>query len=466
MSRTGKSRQGEHLWQPGLAVLAAVVLTAVVVASALAACGEREDAEPPAESTPAGDERTEPAPQAASRAVAGEFGLVSEVVVADIAQPTDFAFAPDGRIFVAAKDGTVHVVRDGTLLAEPFVELPANDYHERGLLGLALDPDFEQNGYVYLYYVHDAAFYAEPSGERVVRLIRLTADGDRARPGSEVVLLGGAGGDAQHPSCTDLPVQADCLPADGLSHIGGALVFAPDGTLFVGTGEASFLTQEPDRTRARAQQLDSLAGKLLRINADGTAPSDNPFFNGDPQANRSKVWAYGLRNPFRVGLQPGTDLPFVGDVGSAFWEEVNVAKPGANFGWPCYEGPEMNDVHAALPFCQSFLAEDHVVEQPVHAYPVAHLEGSAVIGGVFYEGTEYPPELQGAYIFGDWVDGSVRAFNVDAQGQLAQGSVRQLFSDAGQPVAFEIGPSGDVYYLTFDPSTGVGEVRRIRYRGT
>ena len=126
-------------------------------------------------------------------------GFLSETLVSGLTVPEDFAFAPDGRIFIALQSGEVRIVKDGALLPDPFIQLPANNFWERGLAGLALDPDFANNGFVYLYYTHEnnsADFEAAKTG----RLVRVTADGDVALPGSEVVLLGSVVGDATQPS--------------------------------------------------------------------------------------------------------------------------------------------------------------------------------------------------------------------------------------------------------------------------
>jgi len=138
-------------------------------------------------------------------------------------------------------------------------------------------------------------------------------------------------------SCNDFPIGADCIPSDSASHSVGNIRFAPDGTLFVTTGDgARFDDVDPDALRA--QNLDSLAGKVMRITRLGQGVPSNPFWNGAAGANRSKVWAYGLRNPYRFNLRPGTGTPYLGDVGWASYEEINVASAGANLGWPCFEG--------------------------------------------------------------------------------------------------------------------------------
>lgn len=392
--------------------------------------------------------------------------LTSEAVVSGIPASTDFAFAPDGRIFIAEKEGAVRIVEQGAVLPTPFLELTVNTANDRGLIGLTLDPDFESNGYAYLYYTHEHANDLDEAAEigpRTGQILRVRADGNVAEPGSEHVLIGSIASTPSAPSCEDFPPGADCLPADGLGHQGGQLRFSSDGKLYIATGDAALFLEPPPNQlemEARAQDLDSLAGKLLRVEPDGSAPPDNPFFTGEPTENRSKVWAYGLRNPFRFGLQPGSDLPFIADVGSDFWEEINIANGGENFGWPCYEGREMQPEKSASDFCQDVYATDATTNvPPVYSYEVG--SGAAIIGGVFYEGTEYPSDFEGAFFFGDWVHGTVSALKVGANNDPAPDGVVTVLEDAGQPVAFETGPEGNVYYLTLDLATGLSEIRRI-----
>ena len=390
--------------------------------------------------------------------------FVSEPVVQNIPQPTDFAFAPDGRLFVATLAGDVLIVKDGALLPEPFISIPVNHFYERGLLGLALDPSFETEPYVYLYYT----FENNPEnlkGLKTGRLIRVTAEGDAALPGSEVVLLGTDVGGPFLPACGHLAVGADCIPADGPSHLGGALRFAPDGSLCLATGDAAFGTVNADELMPRAQDLNSLAGKLLRLDTDGNGLPDNPFYTGDPTDNRSKIWAYGLRQPFRMGIHPKTGLPYVGDVGSQYWDEIDVAAAGLNFGWPCYEGESPHPENSELAFCQDFYASEIAITQPLYSYSVP--PGAAIIAGVFYEGSSYPTELDGAFFFGDWARKSISVLNVDDEGRLASDEATELLSDAGAPIDLEIGPDGDVYYLAFegggDRESLTGEIRHIRF---
>lgn len=237
-----------------------------------------------------------------SRAQTYPAGFSQVRVGGTISKPTALAFAPDGRIFVAEQGGKLRVVKNGTLLATSFIQLSVNSTNERGLLGVAFDPDFANNQYVYLY-------YTVPSGANN-RVSRFRANGDAVVPGSEEVLL-------------------NLDPLTATYHNGGAMHFGPDGKLYVAVGE--------NAVPENSQNLDTYLGKVLRLNPDGSAPADNPFPSGSEQ--RRRVWAYGLRNPFTFSVQPGTGRLFVNDVGFKAWEEINDATIGGkNFGWPAVEG--------------------------------------------------------------------------------------------------------------------------------
>ena len=236
------------------------------------------------------------------------------------------AFAPDGRLFVWQKNGVVRVIKNGQLLPTPFIDLSAqvNTFDDRGFWGLAFDPHFASNGYVYMSYTFENGGNPNSSAPRTSRLTRVTANPanpDVALPGSEMVILGSIG----TPPCSGLPANADCIAADSGSHTLGALHFAPDGTLFVGSRRRRRAAIAD--TSLRAQDLDSPNGKILRINPDGSAPPDNPFYDGT-NSWRSRVWLYGVRNPFGFTLHPATGEIFFGDVGWNTWEEVNHGGAG------------------------------------------------------------------------------------------------------------------------------------------
>ncbi|MEM8601654.1 MAG: PQQ-dependent sugar dehydrogenase, partial [Bacteroidota bacterium] len=334
--------------------------------------------------------------------------------------PVDLAFAPDGRLFVAEKAGRVFVVENGVKLDTPFLDLSAEvlDHHDRGLLGLALDPAFAQNGYVYLVYVVDPAGGTGVGEDaerfdafaRVTRYTGSAADPNRADPATRRVLLGDT-------------FEAG-IPACFLSHTIGTVAFGSDGTLLVGTGDAASY-QEPDtgglypecfgagRFAAtedlgayRSQHLGSLAGKILRLDpATGLGLPSNPFWTGDGTDPASKVWAYGLRNPFRFAVETGTGSAdpaeanpgtlHIGDVGWYEWEELNVARGGENFGWPCYEGPERHSWYEQLAAPPGIVCTEVSQTAPAaqwsHRDPalssLPNLESRSIIGGAIYEGS-------------------------------------------------------------------------------
>jgi glucose/arabinose dehydrogenase len=395
-------------------------------------------------------------------------GFVTDAVVSGLNQPTAFTFAPDGRIFIGLKDGNVRIVKNGALLSTPFYTVsPVNNFHDRGLLGIALDPNFMTNGYVYIAYTYDN----NPSvldAEKVAQVIRVTANfsggvpGDTANPASKLVLLGSFVGTAAKPSCEDWPTTNDCIASDSESHTVGNLKFGPDGKLYVATGDgASFSTVDP--LALRSLDINRLNGKILRVNpANGQGLPDNPFTVCNPtcdlNATRSKVWAIGVRNDFRFNFKPGTNVMFSGDVGWDTTEEINVVTPGVNLGWPCYEGLEQNAGYAAYATCQSLYAAGGVTF-PLHYW--YHPPNSASVGGAFTGANTYSTKYQNTYFFGDYARNEINVLKVDASNSLVPNSTELFSSTADGPVDIEIGPDGDVYYL----SILTGEVRHIRYIG-
>ena len=234
------------------------------------------------------------------------------------------AFAPDGRMFVWQKNGVVRVIKNGVLLPTPFIDLSAkvNTFDDRGFWGLAFDPQFATNGRIYLSYTFENAGNPNSSAPRTARLTRVTADPanpDIALAGSETVILGSVG----TPPCSALPATADCIGSDGGSHTLGSLHFATTERSSSESGTAP----SGDANALRAQDLNSPNGKILRINPDGSAPADNPFYDGT-NSWRSRVWLYGVRNPFGFAFQPDTEEIWFGDVGWNTWEEVDHGGAG------------------------------------------------------------------------------------------------------------------------------------------
>ncbi|MEV6932012.1 LamG-like jellyroll fold domain-containing protein [Dactylosporangium sp. NPDC051485] len=397
---------------------------------------------------------SQPAP-----AVADTFaspGFTTEVVATvDKYTLVGEAFAPDGRLFVWTKPGVVWVVKNGSVLPTPFLNLTGkvNTYDDRGLWGFTFDPDFVTNGYVYLTYVYENTSNPNDPGAKTSRLVRVTADPanpDRALAGSETVILGSVG----TAPCSAQPTGADCIPADGSSHTIGALQFGPDGKLFVGNGDADD-ANKADPLALGAQDLNSYRGKILRINKDGTAPADNPFYDGTNSV-KSKVYLYGVRNPFRFALQPGTNHIWFGDVGWNTWEEINDGVPGANYGWPCYEGNNVQGSFQQLyTLCQNLPAS--AVTAPYHTYN--HTVGTAAIGGPFYTGGVYPAQFQNNYFFADYSGNFIKRVVFDANHNPI--GVQPFATNVEAPVSLAVAPDGMIYYLSFT----TGQIRRIRFNG-
>ena len=332
-------------------------------------------------------------------------------------QPTAMALASDGRIFVTEQGGALRVVKDGALLTAPFLTVPVVSSNERGLLGVTFDPSFASNGFVYVYYTANT----NPIVNRVSRFTVSATDPDRANPASETVIV-------------------NDIPSENGYHNGGALHFGADGKLYIAVGES--------HNGSNAQSLTSLAGKILRFNANGTVPTDNPFY-ATTTGNSRAIWALGLRNPFTFDIQPGTGRIFVNDVGQSTWEEVDEAwigpndgsNAGFNFGWPTTEGP----------------TTDARYHPPFHAY--THSDGCAITGGAFYNPStvNFPPEYVGDYFFADYCGGWVKSIDLSTK------TVSTLIApgDAGQPVDIKVDADGSLYYLdrATDPSASVHRVR-------
>jgi glucose/arabinose dehydrogenase len=393
------------------------------------------------------------APAGGAEAVSYPAGFSGVLLASSFDFPTAFAFFPDGRIAIAEKSGVVRIVKNGALLSTPLIDISdrVNDYWDRGLIGIVVDPDFGTHPYVYLLYVYenDPDDYVGP---KTSRLTRVRVSEDRADPDTEKVLLGKVGG----RSCYDFPTGSDCIPSDGASHAVGGLRFAGN-TIFLTVGDAAdFNTVNDDALRA--QDLDSLAGKLLRVTRDGRGLSSNPFWNGKADANRSKVWAYGLRNAYRFSLRPasGSPVAYLGDVGWSYREEINVAVAGSNLGWPCYEGEAQQGGYAGYQTCQALYAKRGAARA---RRPLFEYGGGCVTGGAFATSSTYPAPYRGAYFFGDFVQGWLRMLRVDGENRLVPESVADFAREVDGPVDVQTGPDGLIYYLAIN----TGELRRIEY---
>ena len=320
-------------------------------------------------------------------------GYERATVVSGLNSPVDFRFLPDGRILVAEKAGAIRVVENGVLRPDPLITLAVRTESERGIEGLAIDPAFGTNGRIYVAYID-----AETTRNTLSRFI---VDGNTA--------------------AFDTHLLVSTLAA-APNHHGGALGFGPDGALYWGVGD--------NATGANAQNLGNIHGKILRLNTDGSVPVDNPVINGA----RTHIYAYGLRNPFRLTFTPTGQL-LVADVGAASFEEVNLVTAGGNYGWPSSEG-----------LCTSACTGK---TNPIFTYPRGG--GAAITSVAVY---------QGKVFIADLVQGWIKILTCTPD-YMSCGDVQTFDPAAGTTVVLAVGSDGNLYQLKYAP----GELVAIKPAG-
>ena len=433
-------------------------------------------------------------------------GFRDSVVISGLTRPTVVRFSPDGRIFIAEKSGIIKVYSSLTATTPTiFADLTSrvDNYWDRGLLGMTLDPGFPAKPYVYVLYAYDAPIGGTapvwndacptppgPNTDGCVisgRLSRLTASGN-VMSGSELVLINAWG--QQFPS-----------------HSLGALQFGADGALYASDGDGASMgtvdygqfggnplgdppggvggTMQPPWAEGGALRAQSLRrnpgepavlnGTVIRVDpATGNAFNGNPLASSSDQ-NARRIVAEGLRQPFRFTIQPGTNRLWIGDVGNEAWEEIDVAPSPAsevrNFGWPCYEGAgQMPDwASAQVNICMNDLYKNpSAVTAPFLAYNHADsvaagdgcpTGGSSITGMAFYGGGSYPASYDGALFFADHTRNCAWVLFPDASGQPDPGRRALFIGGASHPVDLETGPGGDLFYVDHEG----GAIHRIQY---
>ena len=351
--------------------------------------------------------------------------------------PTDVVHAGDSRLFITEQAGLIKILRsDGTVPATPFLDITSlvyDDYEnswERGLLGLVFHPNYSSNGY---FYVH----YADQDENSVISRFSVTANPDVADPSSELILLN--------------------TPSPNGYHYGGDMKFGPDGYLYLSKGDGG-LVGDPDN---EAQDLNSLLGKILRIDVDNTSggnnydiPSNNPFENdGDPNT-RGEIWAYGLRNPSNISFDSATGDLWIADVGQDDWEEINFNQgniSGLNYGWSCFEA---DDTFNTYPSCPSIGSTTLPVHQVAHSNSPRRC---AIAGGLVYRGSNYP-SFVGKYFAGDWCSGEIYILS-NSGGTWTRTTIPPLVSN-DRWATFGEDVNGEIYVLS-NP-TGNGQLYKIK----
>lgn len=350
-------------------------------------------------------------------------GFIRQQVATGL-NPTSMVIAPDGRIFITEKNGTIRIVRNDVLLDVPLLTLEVDDSNERGLGHMVLHPDFDHNGYYYVYYT--------VPGLHFNRISRFTANGDHTIPGSEVIIL-----------------ELDLL--GGEVHNGGDMVFGSDGYLYVATGDGG--------QNWRGEDLGATGGKILRIDEAGQPVSDNPWYNL-PYLRANLVYAYGFRNPFTLTLDQTTGLIYANDVGGSKYEEINVVEKGRFYGWPKVEGKRTSEVVPAE------------YKDPLFQY-LHQNDYCAVVGSVVYhaEIQQFPEAYAGRYFYSDYCTGHIRMLDP------ATGQDKGIFmSDGDRVIDLDVAADGSLYYLerkglgdgSPEDNTGTneGKLWKVTYTGS
>ncbi|MBE9068270.1 DUF4347 domain-containing protein [Leptolyngbya cf. ectocarpi LEGE 11479] len=423
--------------------------------------------------------------------------LARTTAVTGFVQPTTLDWTPDGRyMLVAEKGGLVKVVDNGVLRSTPLINISdqVNGTRDRGLLGLAIHPEFLSNPYVYLLYTYDPPETAgrtglggpDGNGNRPSRMVRVTVNPNTmvADPNSLVVMagtnstweytssptgnstgnnsiapsgivngttitapaseieIGTQDNDPNRPGLQNQNIR-DYLATDSESHSIGDLEFGADGYLYLTNGDGTSYNFVDPRT-VRVQDVNNLSGKLLRIDPiTGEGVATNPFYNGDGDSNQSKVFYSGLRNPFRFAFDPITNLPVIGDVGWNSFEEINTGPAGSNFGWPYIEGPNPTGGYRNLAQAIAFYNNGNR-NNPGDAAAVLPLlprshgapdNANAITVGDFYNSN--------TLMFGDVNNGTLYAATLDNNRQVT--NVQVFDSGAQFVVDMKMGPDGKLY---------------------
>jgi glucose/arabinose dehydrogenase len=444
-------------------------------------------------------------------------GFSESVVLSGLTEPTAVRFSPDGRVFVAEKSGLVKVfdsLSDTTPTVFHDLRTNVHNFWDRGLMGLELHPNFPTIPYVYVLYTYDK----DPANPQVPRwgTPGSTSDGCPAPPGatSDGCVVSGRLSQLELSSGSNVSTGTEIVLVEGWgqqypSHSMDTVMFGPDGALYASAGDGAHFsfadygqdgnplnplgdppvgigslqtppTAEGGSTRSQSLRRVSgpavLNGTLIRVDPfTGAALADNPLFSS-PDPNARRIVGYGFRNPFRFTFRPGTNEVWIGDVGWNTWEEIDripnpLSSPVRNFGWPCYEGPNLQASFDAinLNICETLYAQAGGHTAPYFAYnhsqqvvagETCPTGGSAITGLTFNQGGgTYPAPYQGALFFSDRTRSCIWSMFLGANG-LPDPATRATFvAAAAHPVELQIGPGGDVFYVDYDG----GAVRRIQY---
>jgi uncharacterized repeat protein (TIGR03806 family) len=348
----------------------------------------------------------------------GTYRVVDAFPSLSFSGPLFLTHAPGDRdrLFVLEQRGTIQVFANSgaTTTKKTFLDIQARvlDGGERGLLGLAFDPDYATNGFFYVYYSATTTTSGMNHRSIVARYRVSATDPDAADPASESILLQ-----------FDQPFG---------NHNGGCLGFGPDGHLYIASGDGG----SGGDPQGNGQKLTTLLGKILRVTTSGGVAAGNPFA-GMGGGVRGEIWAYGLRNPWRFSFDRDTGDLWCGDVGQGALEEIDLIVEGGNYGWNIFEGDRNYDNPGGI--------DINTTDRPVHVY--GRSLGASVTGGYVYRGGDVP-SLRGAYVYGDFISGNIWALVHDGTGVVSN----TLIADIQNPASFGEDADGELFICSFDGS--------------
>jgi len=373
----------------------------------------------------------------------------------------DVAFLPNGNLLLAEKRGTIRLLikqRDGSFQLWNQLVLDirgkVDNIGDRGLNAIAVNPKtYAADPWLYIYYVRVNG--APGARSTTMRVSKLPMVGNVADTSREIPILGSSpllecpcaerGGRCDGPAGAPI----DCMPVDSVTHSACQLIFLPDNTetLRVTSGDGADYVKV-DQLALRSQRIDSYSGKILSVTKDGKGLPSNPFYDGNPDSVRSKVWAYGLRNPFRSALVYNGLGMFVCQVGWVAWEAMFYLRAGQNGGWPCWEGSHVQELYAQFPECQALYNRGTNVDgaNTFPAYEYSHNDKQAcIICGAWSYGKAYGPATRGLFFIADYIDGLLKVFR--PQGSLIT-AAPQIIGTLSSPVGIYQSPIDDMLYIT------------------
>lgn len=427
------------------------------------------------------------------------FDVSTTSVMEGLTRPMKVVWLPgeQSKALIAEKDGVIKFVDMASGTSEVLIDIRdnVNSVVDRGLMDIVLHPDIDSNPYIYAFYVVDPPETASNSGNagqdglgnRFAHVVRFDIDLDGETPvidfGSKKIIVGSAGKTLsdisgsgaldytklKHENETESGTDPDTgefiddyIKIDSLSHAGGALAFGPDGALYISVGDGTSFDYPDPRTKS-VQDPDSLSGKILRVDAiTGQGLSDNPFADADLDANHSKVFQLGLRNPYRMAFAENGSL-FISETGWFVYEEVNMGPAGANFGWPYFEGgdggellraPEYEREPEAADFYAKVASGEIAIQAPFRAF--SHntadpgIQMSAIVGSEsVYTGDKYPSIFKNDFFITDVVDGDIFSVDTNDRTQIQYITTIDYVKDGALPVNFIQGPDGYMYFTDY-----------------